>query len=406
LKKHSIVMVLAFCLMLPFMALAQDDASSPLLDMLALVPDNPQARGGILSYVDYRAVESTRPGAAQPQSWAEWNALQEAQDPSAGLWMAAFFGVSSGPPNFISYLSQFGPMPQLVGFDWFDINRALIYGEPPSTGTVLAGDFDVDAIVAAYQRRGFEQSELNGLPLLCSPTGCDDGLRLDLQNVDPANPFGGQFGRKEPLLIAPGYLMDSPDYEQVQAMADAYRDDEDSLADAPDFRAAAGIASANGTLVQIQFVNFALLSVPFFSDNPDEIAKEAGVLPLYQLAAFAHRVEGEDQIAEIILIYGNEANAQDAAVTLQDRISKYTSMAIQQPLVDILEERGITLVEPQVVQDEDTGKWATVIAFTSPVPGPEQNESDQLVQSGLNYRLLINMLYQRDLAWLTPFQPN
>ncbi len=391
--------------MLPFMALAQDEASSPLLDMLALVPDNSQARGAILSYVDYRAAESTRPGAAQPESWAEWNALQEAKDPSARLWMSAFFGVSSGPPDLLQYLMQFGAMPEVVGFDWFDIDRGLTYGEPPSTGVVVAGDFDADAIIAAYEARDFVQLELNGLPLLCATEECD-GFTLDLKNRDVANPFGGNLGRNEPLLIVPGYLINSPDYEQVQAMADAYADDEDSLADAPDFRAAAAIASANGTLVQIQFVNFAMLSAPIFPENPDETAEDLGVLPLYELAAFAHRVEGQDQIAEIILIYGNEVNAEAAAVEIQNRISKYESMAIRKPLLEILEEREITLVDPQVVQDEATGKWATVIAFTSPVPSSEEDDSGDIVQSGLNYRLLINMLYQRDLAWLTPFQPN
>lgn len=402
-KKQFIAIVLALCLTLPLVALAQEGESSPLLDMLALVPDSPSVRGSIVSYVDYRAVESTRPGAAQPKSWAEWNALEASDDPSGDLWMAAFMGVTSGPSNFLAYLTQFDEMPQVVGFDWFDIDRALTYGDPPAMGTVLAGDFDVDSIISAYEAREFEKSELNGLPLLCSVSGCDDGLRLDLTNTNPANPFGGQFGRREPLLIAPGYLMDSPDYEQVKAMANALEGDQDSLADAPDYRAAAEIAATNGTLVQIQFVSSALISAPFASDDATQVAEEADMLPLYQLAAFAHRVEGDYQIAEIILIYGSETDAQDAAATLQDRISHYTSMAIQKSLLEILEEREITLEQPRVLQDSDTGNWATVIDFTSPVPGQEPNETDnQIAQSGLNYRLLMNMLYQRDLAWLTP----
>lgn len=406
-KKLFIVMVLACCLMMPFVTLAQDNppTESPLLDMLALVPDSPSARGSILSYVDYRAVESTRPGAAQPKTWAEWNALQESDDPSARLWMAAFMGVASGPSNMLSYLKQFGSMPQIVGFDWFDIDRALFYGDPPSTGTIIAGDFDTNSIISAFEARDFKESKLHDLPVLCSEAGCEAGMQQNLTERDLGNPFGGELGRREPLLIAPGYLVDSPDYGQVKAMADAYTGDQDSLADAPDFRAVAAIASANGTLVQIQFMNFALLSAPFFSDNATKIADEAGVLPLYQLAALAHRVESDEQIAGIILIYGNETNAQDAAVTLQDRMSKYTSMAVQKSLLDLLDERGITLEEPHVVEDEATGKWATIIDFKSPVPGQEPidgNSGDQLVQSGLNYRLLINMLYQRDLGWLTP----
>jgi hypothetical protein len=399
LRKQFVFVLYLFCLMIPFTVFAQDNAAeSSLLDMLALVPDNPQARGAILSYVDYRAVESTRPGAAQPQTWAEWDALQNANDPSAGLWMAAFFGVSSGPPTFVQYLLQFETMPEVVGFDWFDIDRALTYGDPPSVGIVLAGDFDAESIIAAFESRGFEERELNGLSLLCGDEACD-GFKVDFQSRDVANPFGGNLGRQEPLLIAPGYLINSADYAQVEAMADAYADDENSLADAPDFHAAAAIASASGVLVQAQFVNSALLSAP---GDPGELVEGRGVLPLYELAALVHRVEDGDQFAEIILIYGGETNANAAAVELQDRISKYTSMALQKPLSEILEEREITLEEPRIVEDKETGRWATVITFKSAVPGEKPGEDGHYVQSALNYRLLINMLYQRDLGWLTP----
>jgi hypothetical protein len=292
LRKQFVFVLYLFCLMIPFTVFAQDNAAeSSLLDMLALVPDNPQARGAILSYVDYRAVESTRPGAAQPQTWAEWDALQNANDPSAGLWMAAFFGVSSGPPTFVQYLLQFETMPEVVGFDWFDIDRALTYGDPPSVGIVLAGDFDAESIIAAFESRGFEERELNGLSLLCGDEACD-GFKVDFQSRDVANPFGGNLGRQEPLLIAPGYLINSADYAQVEAMADAYADDENSLADAPDFHAAAAIASASGVLVQAQFVNSALLSAP---GDPGELVEGRGVLPLYELAALVHRVEDGDQ---------------------------------------------------------------------------------------------------------------
>jgi galactitol-specific phosphotransferase system IIB component len=199
--------------------------------------------------------------------------------------------------------------------------------------------------------------------------------------------------------------MNSPDYQQVEAMAAAYAGDEDSLADIPSYRAAAEIASASGTVVQIQIVDVALLAVSPVREDFTTESEELGVLPLYELGVFAHRVEEGEQIAEVILIYGSEANAEAAAVEVAARLEKYTSMVIQQPLMDILDERGITLETPRVVENESTGKWATVIAFTSPVPPEEPSEGDlggQIVQSALNYSLLINMLYQRDLGWLTP----
>src|SRR5688572_11771466 len=89
--------------------------SDPLLDMLALVPDTPDTRAenSIVSYIDYRAVESSQ-GVTKPASGA---ALQ---GDAAREWRHAILRVRSGPHNLLAYFQVYQTdMPRLVGFDWF-----------------------------------------------------------------------------------------------------------------------------------------------------------------------------------------------------------------------------------------------------------------------------------------------
>src|SRR5690242_15281497 len=71
--------------------------ASPLADALDGVPDTAATREQPVGYVDYRAVEQARPGAAQPTSFAALDALKSADDPSFRLWIAAIQGVASAP---------------------------------------------------------------------------------------------------------------------------------------------------------------------------------------------------------------------------------------------------------------------------------------------------------------------
>nr|MCU0515008.1 hypothetical protein [Anaerolineae bacterium] len=105
-------------------------SDSPLLPLLAALPDIPQTRAGVLSFADYAALAATRPGAAQPASLAELLRLEAAGDRSFDLWLAAFQGLSSGP-EFVSELFVGGPqyLP-VVGFDFFAVRAGIAFGVP------------------------------------------------------------------------------------------------------------------------------------------------------------------------------------------------------------------------------------------------------------------------------------
>ena len=75
--------------------------TSGLADLLAGVPDTAAAREQPVGYVDFRAVEQALP---------------------------------------LRYLSVGGPAwPTLVGFDFFDVDREISFGSPPSDGLLLGG---------------------------------------------------------------------------------------------------------------------------------------------------------------------------------------------------------------------------------------------------------------------------
>jgi hypothetical protein len=307
-------------------AAAQDAQPAPnrLLQMLALTPDDANSRA-YLGYVDYRALEAAR----GIQTLAAADFAQKTD--RFALWLAAMGGVSTGME--LSYLFQYlDRMQDAVGFSFSDIDQSLVFGQPPQTGTILAGNFDADRIAAAYRARDFQQTEIGGLPAWCGPDGCDSGLAQNLRDRNPANPFGGQFGRAEPLIVLPGFVADSPSPGVIESIAAAYQDKQPSLADAPEYRAIAEAVAQAGTLSQVLFINPLDLNTPdpaLLTDASNssalEIIKGYRTLPLYSLAAFADRIDGQNQLASVALVYNDEESANQAGEELLKRFSSYVS---------------------------------------------------------------------------------
>ena len=128
----SVVLIVGLSL-LP--AAAQKETSNALLDMLALVPV-----GGVTnedaplwSFVDYRALEAAR-GIPSPGSRVAF----EADEESERLWVNTYMRVMSGP-YFDALPVMIEEAPEVVGFDFFDIDRGLLFGSPPRTGMILNG---------------------------------------------------------------------------------------------------------------------------------------------------------------------------------------------------------------------------------------------------------------------------
>ncbi len=311
--------------------------------------------------------------------------------------MAALNGLGAGMSNLIQVFQLEG-MREAVGFDFFTVHRTLEFGQPPSMGDILQGDFDPAAIGAALMARDFVEETTDGTLLWCGPDGCDSGLKQDLRGRNPADPFGGQLGRKQPLaFVPPDTLLSSASYDVVQAMlASQQSPDEDSILSLPEYRAAAEAITARGTLLQAVII------------PPDALYEEPagkGGVPRYELAVFAHIRDEEDVLTLVGLVYANERLASQATDLLPIHFDAAVSQRVNRPFAEMVAERGGTVSKGQWYVEQDSGYAVALLEFRSPVEAAEPDPDAQPPApraSGLIFRLLVQSLYNRDTAWLVP----
>ena len=389
---------------------------SGLADALDRVPSD--ARDQLVSFVDYRAVESARPGAATPMSYAALDALRAADDPSARLWMAAYQGIASGSSELPQYLTLGGPdWPRLLGFDFFDVDRDIAFGAPPSNGAALFGRFDPASIATAFAARGYTATEESGRTLLCSSTdGCDGGTQLHIDQLDPRNPFGGKLGRAEPLGVSAAELDSSASGETMRAMLDTASGATPSLGADPGYRAAAEAASTGATVLQATLVPGAMVSADLASlliqggdatrTELEQIAASFTPIPAYDLLVFADGASDTEQIVRVGLVYQDAASAQEAADAIPGRIATLPSLVTREPLQQLFDDRGVSSVESRVVPSSDGTRFVALVTLRAPLASSEPDSGTGLLQSSsIVYKTLVNMLLSRDSLWLAPTLP-
>jgi hypothetical protein len=394
---------------------SSDGAGEGLLDALARVPASAEALAAPLSYVDYRAVESGRPGAAAPASLDGLLAMDAADDPAAHRWFAAASGIASGPSDLMAGLLSFGAAwPTTVGFDFFDIDRALAFSTPPASGLVLLGDFDPEAIGAAHAARDYTTSERAGHTLLCASSGCEEGLRIDLANVDAAVPFGGRLGRSEPLAVSLADILSSPDITTLEAMLSTAAEETPSLAADPAFRALAQAPADDASIIQATLLPGPTLALSpdlagFLGASPDEVdgwlleLEALPPLPVPSAVALVDGAAGDEQVVTIALAYADPDDAGIAAESVAARLGSVRSLTSDVPVAELLAGRGLTGTSTRVEPAGPDGTSVAVVELRAPLASdaPDPDAGSLAPSSGL-YRLLVSMVASRDILWLLP----
>jgi hypothetical protein len=391
--------------------------SGALLAALERVPDGPAAHEGTVSWLDQAALVAARPGAAQPDSFAELDALLAADDPSAHLWVAALMGASSGDMELLSLLQGAARWPEELGFDLLDIHQHLVFGAPPSNGTVLMGDFDPALIASAHAGRGYTASQSGSRTLLCGATGCENGQQVDLANADSGLPFGGRLGRSEPLAVSDRDILVSPAIETVTGMVDAADGTEDSLDEEPAYRAVATAADPDLALIQATLLPGGMPGgapevLGLFSGTPEEARDRiAGLseilepMPQAQVIGILDGATQTEQVVTIALAYADEADATVAADVLPRRLQTLPSLSMA-PLSELLSDRGVTSVTSRVVPAGDGMTAAAVVEVRAPLASAEPDgDTGRPEASSRLYRLFVDLVYRRDLLWLVPSLP-
>ncbi len=408
---------LIFIVISTMMTRAQDAADSPLLALLAHIPDMVGNRS-FITYADRGAIEAAYPGTRAPEDWAEFDAINNIQGENPDLlpveaWWRIFMNMA------VPTSQNFGfgeTIPTVMGFDYFDIDRELSYGTPPEAGLLLQGEFDEDALRAALEARGFTvDRSAEDAEIWCGSVGCDGGTQTDLRSVDRANLFGGDLGRQQPIFITDNVLMSSPNMVQVLALYDGVTaGGVTTLSVDQGYRAAVGAVSDLGIVLQASIVDREILggdefALAFSSTEPgafDTLIEGFETIAPYSLLVMADVVSEDEQIGAAAFVYLDRAQAESAVAEMARRLQTMTSLRTGQLYADLLKDRRAT-IETQVVERD--GLAVALVLLTTPKATADQivlfrldTPPDQLPEvtaPSLLYRFLLEGVNARDNLW-------
>ena len=411
------LLIIALLLTFVFPVIAQDtlDDTHPMLEMLSYVPDIPMASDE-LYYADIRTAVATRPGTPQFASLGEWNANEDTQR----NWLQAL-------PHTLPRFSQnlrviIDDAGTTTGLDFFTIERTLAYGLPPSNGIILEGEFDPNAIAAAYQENGWViERDTDDLTLLCSPEGCDDGLKINVDRRNPANPFGGDFGRVEPIALLDSLIFNSADFTTVRGLLTARAGDVRTLAEKPDVQAAVLVTAGQGAIRQAAFfapetigaIDARMLARGNLTPTEVEAALEPLVerlmlLPPYSLFMIAETadIEASIQTAHVVLVYRDSDSAQQAATALENNLQPDTieSARFGLPVREVIDERGM-LQPVQIIEHAATERYVVLVSLQAPLVSANEQINGLPVMSGIPFRFFLDMVISLDTLWLATSLP-
>ncbi len=335
-------------------------ADQPLLELLALVPQEnayPQMNSGVLSYVDYRAVERAYPGTPHIDDAAEYAALS---DDARALWQTARLRIHAGPLPFTNLVDErIADMPRLLGFEYFDMDRALQFGSDPFTGVLVESEaraFSAPRTALALAARGYDPTRLAAGLRGWAKGG--DGM-TDVDNIEIGDPFGGDVGlSSRVVVIGDRYVTNSFLWPIVAATAETVAGDRLSLADLPEYRSLVESMGRTGDLLQAIIV------------QPGALTAEGDPLPSYDLAAIADYQQGDEQVYCIVVAYNDIAAAEAAADALPGRMLAFDAgwfdlvgLTIHPPTIDQIGDVVIVSIAVRGPLDTSAGAYEPGLVF-------------------------------------------
>lgn len=374
-------------------AWAQDASSvSPLLTMLAQVPNDtsdPDDVWASVRFADYEALFSAE-GLEILRALGSVDLLMES------VPIGAILNRIVSGPEAVNYLfSSTGMMLEAVGFEWLlDVDRSLEFGDPPWVGLVLDGQFDVEKVGLALQKRGFSLTDVNGV----SVWHRFEDMSVSLADRNVADPFGGYLGAAARIAILPEGLANARSWPLINAIIGAAQNAQPSLADDPDYRALAeAVSGAQGSLIQALFFTPDVVGYPGVSTQPGGQASTDGadLLPSFSLSVLADLQDGDDQVHVIGLTCIDEPTAQTAAEVLAQRITQFRLPDHDERLV----ERFGASVSRSVLPAMSGGPAVALVEVRYPLPVPRTDpETGWYTTGGLIYRSWIQAILRREFS--------
>jgi hypothetical protein len=395
---------------------AEPTSTRPLLGLLKGIPQDPiNQADGFIYFVDYSALESAY-NATRPADAKEF-ANVRAGDVSHKVWGAVWRNLSGLIQDAWFALET---MPQKVGFSALEVDQAAQFGAPPGQGLILAGNFDADAIRAAYQTNfGLQSRDLDGQTVWCWTEDCADGAQADAKSRMMENPFGGNLGQRQPMIISDDLLMAATDVELVLAHQSAAAGKLPNLADDPNYLAAVNAIHKDANVLQAMIANPAVAQrmankLPIDERLPADIliATQATMLenfqelPPFELLILADAVTKDEQIARLGIVYKDAESAERAAPILLDRLANHQTITKPGAFSEMLAERHVT--NPRYYVHPESGRAVLVLEFAAPKATPDEivpmldiRYQGAATPPGLIFRLFMQMFMMDDISWLS-----
>lgn len=332
---------------------------NPLLELLHSIPQEPtypQMQALTISYANYRAVERAN-GVPNPANRDEYAVMD---DTVRAWWQTSLLRITAGPPGFVNLTQdKIETMPELVGFDYFDMDQALNYGAAPYIGTLVRSDapaFDWARTSDALSARDYDPRR-SAAGIAWGRGG--DG-QTDLDAIALGDPFGGDVGLAsrvavlDSTTVANAFL-----WGILLATADAYEGDVPAIADMPEYRVMAQALRPNqGELLQAFILNQDAGRNQQVQDVPDP---DRTHLPPYVLAAAADLQVEETQVHRVVVVYRTPAQANRAAERISALITAFDNGWLQ--------TIGFTESAPTVRQMN--GLYVVTYDIAAPTPAPQ-----------------------------------
>ncbi len=391
-----------------FQLYAQDVETTPLIELLTHIPGTPENRNDVL-FVDRRAIETAYPGAQMPANFAAFDSmlasseLTETQAAGAAWWNAIFqMYIPTG-----RYLLQMGTMPNLLGIDYFDIDQELQYGTPPNGGLILAGEFQTIGPEVILGVREYQEVS-DGL--WCLDGDCTTGQAMSLSDRDLANPFGGEFGRFQPILVQENLLASSTTPVQLGYTPTGEHIGGVSLADHDDIVDAIHALESLGTIVQVAMWDGTMVGIyENFGDvlgsniEGDTLSfEELPPIAPYSLFVIGDVVSTDEQMTAATFVFETPEEAQSALDEMQRRLDTLISTRTSDVYREEFEGRDAT-IRTQVFEGENYAVGLLILSTDKPTVDDllafSTSNTAPTLRPGLLYSTLYRMVISRDTAW-------
>ena len=254
----SLVVALALLFATLLMSCSDEPSSRPpdemdqgsFINLLALIPLTEASRGEVFIN-DYarargaRDIEAPRV-AASAEELEEYVLALNKTGLAPGPWISGYNKYAIGSVQMKGFVDT--TVAQLeearhLGFGIGDVNQSIMAGIPPYILEAATGRIDAKAtdraLAACAECPDAEIREHRGVRFY--GWGADEEVDISMSLHPPAYDFLGRGGR---IAMLDSLVLRTIDTPGMRSLIDAYRDEGDSLANAPDFALAAGILDA------------------------------------------------------------------------------------------------------------------------------------------------------------------